>query len=211
MAGEQAYTVPTSNVNANYTYSFASSMGILVTSGVTVTGVSGTVPTSLAITPAPLTITSYGTNFTYDGVTKFSSLVTTTGLVTSVDGVSTGDSVTSASNTFRTGSVVGSGTAITNPATTVVNAGTYNGSPSAAVGTGLSNYAITYVGAAFTVAPAPLSVVGSSTSKVYTGAAQTNGTATITGLKGTEGITVSGYGSGTTVAGGPYADNLSVT
>lgn len=212
LAGEQVYTMPTSGAyNANYSYSFTSSMGILVSSGVLVSGVAGANPVGLSITPRPLTITSHGTNFTYDGVTKFAGLYAVNGLVSVVNGVATGDSVTSLTNTFRSGSVLGSGTPITNPATTVVNAGTYNGSPSAAVGTGLSNYSISYVGAAFTVAPAPLSVTGSNTSRVYSGSAQSNGAATITGLKGTEGITVTGYATGTTVTGGPYTDNLSVT
>ena len=218
LAGEQAYVVPTSGVDAKYTYSFNSTMGILLTSGVTVSGVAGTVPTSLAITKAPLTVTSYGTNFTYDGVTKYASLVTASGLVTSVDGVSTGDAVTGATSTFRTGATVGSGTVITNPSTTVVNAGTYNGSPSAAVGSGLANYNVSYVGAAFTVAPAPLTIANNAAAATtYDGSSTYGGLFsvagyTVTGLVASESIAsvAQNYKSGAVVGSGTSLTSSSV-
>ena len=218
LAGEQAYVVPTSGVDPKYTYSFNSTMGILLTSGVTVSGVAGTVPTSLAITKAPLTVTSYGTNFTYDGVTKYGSLISVAGLVGAVDGVATGDAVTGATSTFRTGATVGSGTVIANPATTVVNAGTYNCTPSAAVGSGLANYNVSYVGAAFTVAPAPLSITNNAAAATTYDGSSTYGSLfaaagyTVTGLVASESIAsvAQNYKAGAVVGSGTSLSSSSV-
>ena len=218
LAGERAYVVPTSGVDPKYTYSFNSTMGILLTSGVTVSGVAGTVPTSLAITKAPLTVTSYGTNFTYDGVTKYGSLIAVAGLVGAVDGVATGDAVTGATSTFRTGATVGSGTVIANPATTVVNAGTYNGTPSAAVGSGLANYNVSYVGAAFTVAPAPLSITNNAAAATTYDGSSTYGSLfaaagyTVTGLVASESIAsvAQNYKAGAVVGSGTSLSSSSV-
>jgi hypothetical protein len=87
------------------------------------------------------------------------------------------------------------------------NVGTYNDTLSAATGTGLGNYTITYNNGALTVTPAGLTVTGNTTSSVYTAGAQTN-TFSTTGLLGLDSVTgVSGRASGTNV--GTYNDTLS--
>jgi hypothetical protein len=100
---------------------------------------------ALDITPASLTITAgsdtkvYGTPFT-------ASSFTAAGLL-NADGV---DSVTLTSAGEAAGAAVGS----------------YDIVPSAALGSGLGNYAITYVNGALTVTPASLSVIADPQTKV---------------------------------------------
>jgi len=90
------------------------------------------------------------------------------------------------------------------------NVGTYtdNLTLTALGSTDLSNYQITTTQGHLTITRAPLSVTGTTGSLVYSGSAQTNTAATITGLKGSDAITVTGYGTGTNV--GTFADNLQV-
>ena len=59
------------------------------------------------------------------------------------------------------------------------------------------------------IAKAPLTVTGATTSVTYIAASQTNSTATITGNKGSDTFTVTGYATGLNAA--TYADNLSVS
>ncbi|MBU3578129.1 MBG domain-containing protein [Polynucleobacter sp. UK-Kesae-W10] len=92
---------------------------------------------------------------------------------------------------------------------TGTNVGVYTGSFSGATYTGTTPLTFTYQPGTLTINPAALNIAGATTSRVYSGAAQTNSTATITGLKGTDAITVTGYGSGTNV--GSYIDNLAVS
>jgi FtsP/CotA-like multicopper oxidase with cupredoxin domain len=109
-----------------------------------ITYVNGT----LTVTAAPLTITAnnaskaYGQALTFAG-TEF----TATGLVSP-------DTVSSVTLT-STGA----------PATAAV--GTYPIVPSAAVGTGLANYTITYVNGTLTVTGNPLTITANSASKIY--------------------------------------------
>ncbi len=147
----------------------------------------------LNVTPAALTITAsdetkvYGTTTTFAG-TEF----TTTGLLFA-------DTVTSAT--------------LTSPgaaATAVVAGSTYAINPSAAVGTGLSNYTITYNPGNLTVTTAPLTITASPESKTY-GTTQTfAGTEFIaTGLLNSDTVTSatltsSGAAPTATVAGSPY-------
>ena len=103
---------------------------------------------TLSVTPAPLTITAtsksktYGTTLTL-GTTSF----TTRGLLAGA--TVTGVTLTSA------GSAAGAAV------------GNYPIVPSAAVGTGLSNYAITYVSGTLTVKPAPLKITAPSPARTY--------------------------------------------
>ncbi len=102
------------------------------------------------VNPAPLTVTAnpqtkvYGSTFTFSG-----NQVTATGLLLS-DTV-TGATMVSA-GAIATASVAGS---------------TYPITPSAAVGTGLANYTITYVDGPMTVTPKPLTITANSRSKAY--------------------------------------------
>ena len=112
------------------------------------------VPGTLTINPAALTVTAndqsktYGNTFTFVG-TEF----TTNGLVTA-----NGNSVTSAT-------ITSTGAAST---ATVVSPGpTYAINIASAVGSGLGNYAITYVPGTMTVNPAALAVISDNASKTY--------------------------------------------
>jgi hypothetical protein len=78
---------------------------------------------------------------------------------------------------------------------------------SAASGTGLSNYNISYVNGALTINPVSLTVTGATASVPYTSNAQTN-TYSVSGLLGSDAVySVSGRASGTNV--NTYADTLS--
>ena len=154
---------------------------------------------SLKITPKALTITANEvSDVTYDGVTSYQGLVSqagvsTTGLVNAtVNGVVIADRVASVISSFSSGLTVGVGTAI--DGTGVAQAGDFNRSISAASGTGLSNYTITYVGNTGTVDKANLSLSGSQVYTADTAFAGTNLTA-----KGVAGETfaVTGTGAGT--------------
>lgn len=122
---------------------------ILSTSSLSIKIQSGSTYT---INKAPLTITNTAATVVTDGVLTYGGLVgtsgfTTSGLISSISGVSTNDAVSGLSQTVRSGIVVGSGTSIS--ASDVAVPGGFNATPSAATGTGLSNYTITYVGAAY--------------------------------------------------------------
>ena len=137
---------------------------------------------SLAITPKALTVTGNTGSSIYTGGAQTNGF-TTSGLVGS-------DTVTSVSG-------LGGGT----------NVGSYADSLSSATGSGLSNYAITYVNGGLTITPKALTIIGGLTPSTYTGAAQTNSFSTV-GLVGSDAVTsVQGLGGGTDV--GNYADNLS--
>jgi filamentous hemagglutinin family protein len=90
---------------------------------------------------------------------------------------------------------------------TGTNVGNYADNLSAAVGSGLGNYTITYVNGELSLTPAALRIIGNSASRVYNGIAQTNGF-TVSGLLGADQVTgVNGLATGTNA--GTYADNLS--
>ncbi|MEZ0225404.1 MAG: MBG domain-containing protein, partial [Alphaproteobacteria bacterium] len=176
---------------------YAITIGSAVGSGLSnynISYVNGT----LAITPYALTVTAsnqtkvYGSTFTFNG-TEF----TTSGLLN-------GDSVTSAS-------LSSSGSAVT---------ATVAGSPYAitigsAVGSGLNNYTITYVGGNLAVTPKALTVTASNQTKVYGQTFTFDGTEFSTsGLVNTDAVTSaslssSGSAATATVAGSPYSIDIS--
>ena len=158
------------------------------------------VNSNMTVTQAPLTVTAnsqtkqYGTNFTFAG-TEF----TTTGTLYNGNTI-TGATITSA-GAAGTAQVAGSPYAI---------------SISSATGTGVSNYAITYVGSNFAVTPAPLTVTANSQTKQYGTTftfAGTEFTTTGTLYNGdaVTSATIASSGSAATanVAGSPYAISIS--
>jgi trimeric autotransporter adhesin len=156
------------NTGSAYTATFASAnvangIGLTVSS----LGLSGsaagnytlTQPTGLTanITPASLTVTAKNVNMTYADGTTFN---TSTGFTTS--GLLGSDAVNS----------VSLATNATTSTSLNWNAGTWTITPSAASGTGLSNYTISYSNAStgLTVSKASLSITGvAATNKVYDG------------------------------------------
>jgi filamentous hemagglutinin family protein len=149
---------------------------------------------SLTVNNAPLTITASNESKTYGGVYSLGTAAfTTSGLLNS-------DNVTSATLT-SSGAL----------ATATVAGGSYNIVPSAASGSGLSNYIITYDNGSLTVTPAPLTITADNESKTY-GTTYSLGTAAFTasGLRNSDnvaGVTLTSPGAASTasVAGGPYA------
>ncbi len=112
----------------------------------TITYVNGT----LTVSPASLTITANKTSKTYGTLETFSGTAfTETGLVTA-----NGDTITGVTET-STGTPVSA------------SVGTYPIVPSAATGTGLSNYTISYVNGTLTVNPASLTITANNDSKTY--------------------------------------------
>jgi hypothetical protein len=111
-------------------------------------------------------------------------------------------------NGFTTSGLLGSDsvTGVSGLATRT-DVGTTADTLSAATGTGLGNYSISYINGSLTITPASLTVTGNATNSVYTAAAQTNGFTT-SGLLGSDSVTgVSGLATRTDV--GSTADNLS--
>ena len=148
----------------------------------------------LTINPATLTITANNDSKTYGTLKTFSGTAfTETGLVTA-----NGDTITGVTET-STGAPV------------LATVGTYNIVPSAAVGTGLSNYTIGYVNGKMTVNPATLTITANSTSKTYGQAITFAGSEfTATGLvngNAVTSVTLTSSGAVATahVAGLPYA------
>jgi hypothetical protein len=101
---------------------------------------------NLTIDPAALTVTASNASKTY-GQTASLSGFTTSGLLFS-------DSVTGV-------------TLASSGAVNTANVGNYAITASAATGTGLSNYAISYVGGLLTVDPAPLTITANDASKRF--------------------------------------------
>ena len=148
---------------------------------------------AINVTPASLSITANSRSKTYGQTVTFAGTeFTTTGLVNS-------DTVTSVTLTS-------SGAA----ATATVAGSTYSIVPTAAVGTGLANYSITYNNGALTVNPAGLSITANSTSKTYGQTVTFAGTEfTTAGLVNSDSVTSvtltsSGAAATATVAGSPY-------
>ncbi|MBU3577884.1 autotransporter-associated beta strand repeat-containing protein, partial [Polynucleobacter sp. UK-Kesae-W10] len=149
-------TIGASSLNANnvQTSTPLTSSSLTATDGAIVV-LSGT-PT-YTITKANLTITDNAQSYTYNGLSYVANQqFTLSGLVTSIGGVATTDAVSSVTQAFKTGTTVGSGTVLTGSNAAIV--GAYNAVPSAAVGTNLGNYNISYAGAASTVTAAPLGI-----------------------------------------------------
>ena len=103
---------------------------------------------TLTVNPAPLTITANNDSKTYGTPKTFSGTAfTATGLVN-------GDTITGVTET-STGAAASA------------TVGTYTIVPSAATGTGLSNYTISYVNGTLTVNPAALTITANNDSKTY--------------------------------------------
>jgi chromate transport protein ChrA len=141
---------------------------------------------SLQVTPATLSITGTTTlNSLYTSNAQTNAWLTPVGLLGS-------DTVTGMSG-LATRTTVGSST----------------DSLSAAIGTGLANYTISYNNGSLQVTPAALAITGATTlNSVYTGYAQTNTWLTPVGLLGSDTVTgMSGLASRSNV--GTSTDNLS--
>ena len=148
----------------------------------------------MAISPADLTVTArsktkiYGQTVAFVG-TEFTS-----------SGLLNGDSVSSVTLTS-------SGAA----AASAVAGSPYSIAPSAAAGTGLGNYTISYVNGTLTVSPANLTITASNSTKTYGQAISFAGTEfTDAGLLNSDSVTSvtltsSGAAATATVAGSPYA------
>ncbi|MGO8902250.1 MAG: beta strand repeat-containing protein [Isosphaeraceae bacterium] len=154
--------------------------------------------TTLTVNPATLTITANNDSKTYGTLATFSGTAfTETGLVTA-----NGDSITGVTETSAGA-----------PAPATVAGSPYSIVPSAAVGTGLSNYTIAYVNGNLTVNAAALTITANSTSKTYGTLTTFSGTAfTETGLVTANGDTITGVTetstgapASATVAGSPYS------
>jgi mucin-19 len=113
----------------------------------TISYVNGT----LAVNPATLTITANNDSKTYGTLKTFSTTAfKEAGLLTT-----NGDIITAVTETS------------TGAASAAATVGTYKIVPSAAIGTGLSNYTISYVNGTLTVNPAPLTITANNDSKTY--------------------------------------------
>ncbi|MBU3582224.1 filamentous hemagglutinin N-terminal domain-containing protein [Polynucleobacter sp. AP-Capit-er-40B-B4] len=163
---------------------------------------------SYTITPKALTITAPGGISSYNGTSTYSALlgasVSVSGLVTSIGGVSTGDEVAGVTRALSSGGTTLSGSSI-------AQVGSYADVASLATGSGLSNYAITYLPGVVTVNPATLTITGGNRTTTYNANSQTNASYTVSGLLGTtDAVTansVQGIATGTNA--GTFNDSLS--
>ena len=143
---------------------------------------------SLRINQAPLTVAGATTTTTYNGFAQ--------------------------TNTFSTSGIKGSDAVntVTGLATGINYSVTpYADSLSAATGTGLSNYAITYTNGSLAIGQALLAVTGANNTVLYNGFAQTNTGASYSGQKSADSFMINGYATGIDYRATPYEDSLSVT
>ncbi len=148
---------------------------------------STSVTTTANITAAPLIITAISLSKSYGQVVTFA------GTEFTASGLMGGDSVSSVALTS-------SGAA----ATAAVNGSPYAIVASAAIGTGLGNYSISYGNSSLTVNPAPASVMPAAASKIY-GAADPPLTGSLSGFLSQDNVTATyTRTAGETVAGSPY-------
>ena len=189
-------TVGSTAKNANLVQSATSLIG--TTSVTSSYGTVNVTAGTYTITPKTLTISTSDSGVTYNGISTYNAYsdlnYSALGLVTNFVAASgattaTGDAVSSVVHSIKTGTTIGSGTAIIG--TAIGQAGSYNDVLSGAAGSGLSNYAISYVGGTYTIAKAPLTVTQSSNATVgYDGLVHTGLTSyNSTGLLGTDSIT----------------------
>jgi hypothetical protein len=108
---------------------------------------------------------------------------------------------------YTSGLFIGDQVTISGQATGT-SVGTYTSSLSAA-GADKPNYNLAFTNATLTIAPATLTVTGSSRNVTYNGLQQNNGAAQVTGFLQSDAGTVTGYAQGTNA--GTYNDNLMVT
>lgn len=146
---------------------------------------------SLTVNRAPLTITATSASKPYGSVFAGTAF-TTAGLLN-------GDTVTSVTLTSTGAAAAAS-----------ITASPYALIPSAAAGSGLGNYMISYVNGTLTVTPATLTITASPRTKVYGQSVTFAGTEfTATGLQGTDAVTSvtltsAGSAATATVAASPY-------
>src|SRR5438093_248231 len=182
-----ATTAPTCSSTANST-SNVGPYPITCSGGLSANYTFKYVDGKLTVNPALLTITANDATKTYgDTVTFAGTEFTTSGSVNS-------DTVSSATLTSP-----GAAAAAT------VAGSPYAVTPSAAVGTGLTNYSITYKDGKLTVNQAPLTVTAADANRLY-GDPNPTFSGTITGIKNTDNITAT-YASAATAASpvGTYA------
>ena len=153
------------------------------------------VPGTLQVTPAPLTVTANDRSKTYgDVLTLGNAGFTTTGTLFNGDTI-TGVTLASAGAAANAG----------------VSGGPYAIGASNAQGSGVSNYAITYVSGALTVNRANLTVTANDATKGYGQTVAFNGTEfTSSGLRngetiGSVALSSAGAAAGANVNGSPYA------
>ncbi len=140
------------------------------------------------IDPALLTITATNQSKTYGTTFSFAGTEFTTGTLYSTDTV-TSVTLTSAGT----------------PATATVAASPYPIVPSAAVGAGLTNYAIAYANGSLTVNQAPASVTPNANNKTY-GNSDPPFTGALVGFVAADGVTATyARTAGENVTGSPYA------
>ncbi len=148
------------------------------------------------ITPAPLTVTANSTTKIYGQTVTFAGTEFTVG----AGQLQNSDTVTSATLTSA-------GAA----ATAQVSGSPYSIIPTAAVGTGLSNYSISYVNGTLTLSQKPLTITASNQSRVY---GPTGGTLVL-GANSTTQFTTSGLTNSDTVTSvtltGTNASTLATT
>jgi len=149
---------------------------------------------SLVVSPAPLTVTANNQTKTYG------QTVTFTGTEFATGGLVNGDTVTSV--TLASPGAAAAATVAGSP---------YNIVPSAAQGTGLANYTITYANGTLTVNPAALTITANNRTKTYGQTVTFAGTEfTTAGLVNANTVTSvtltsPGAAATATVAGSPYA------
>ncbi len=136
---------------------------------------------SVAVTPAPLTVTASSGIVTYGGNPPSVTPI--------VSGLQNGETV----------SVLGAGLTCSTTATSSSSVGTYTSSCSGAVD---SNYAISYVGGTTTVIPAPLTITASSGTMTYGGAVPVI-SPNVSGLQNGENTSVLGAGLTCTTTASP--------
>jgi hypothetical protein len=148
---------------------------------------------SLAVSPASLTVAANNRTKTYGQTVTFAGTEFTAG------GLVNGDTVSSA--TLASAGSAAAATAAGSP---------YNIVPSAAIGTGLTNYTIAYVDGGLTVAVAALTVTANNRTKTYGQTVTFAGTElTASGLLNTDAVSSvtlnsSGVAGAATVVGSPY-------
>ncbi len=172
----------------------------------------------LTITPAPLTATVTPSALTYNGGTAIASTTTLSGFVGGaiVTGATT---LTAASPNAGVQAIINGGTvlsganpdnyAVTNTVIVSTAAGSANGANGVVAVNPLAN------GSGYTIDIARLVLVytGQDITHVYTGTAQTSGTASLTTgtIVSGQGFTIGGYASATNVADGKVIDQLVAT
>ena len=140
---------------------------------------------TLTIAKANAIVTGNSANVTYNGQSQSVSGFTATNLVNG-----------------QSAAVL---TGVTASGATGINAGTYTNT---VIGTD-ANYNLTLVNGTISIAKAGLTVTGATTNATYSGQAQTNSGASISGRQGADSFTITGYGSGTNA--GTYSDSLVAT